>query len=91
MRRQSCFLLLGAAALLMVTMALRAQDEPKPIIVGGFETQGSVTAGYRFTDIKGYRPKFDELFDLQKGFRLMDFNISGRSKDGSNSLPTVIR
>ena len=84
MRRQSRFLLLGAAALIAFSPALRAQDEPKPIIVGDFETQGSVTAGYRFTDIKGYRPKFTEFFDLQKGFRLMDFNLSGRAKQGSN-------
>ena len=74
MRRQSCFLLLGAAALTACSLALRAQDEPKPIIVGGFETQGSVTAGYRFTDTKGYEPKYTELFNLQKGFRLMDFD-----------------
>jgi len=84
MRRQSCFLILSAAALLMFTVALRAQDEPTPIIVGGFETQGSVTAGYRFTDIRGYRPKYAELFNLQKGFRLMNFNIFGRAKEGTN-------
>jgi hypothetical protein len=51
---------------------------------GGLETQGSVTAGYRFTDFKGRQEKFLELFDLQKGFRVMDFNLLGRAKEGSN-------
>jgi hypothetical protein len=58
------------------------QEQPRPLTLGAFETQGSVTAGYRFTDFRGRQEKFLELFDLQKGFRLMDFNLMGRAKEG---------
>jgi len=86
MRRQSCILIFGGVALIAFSLALRAEDEPKPITVGGFETQGSVTAGYRFTCIKGYEPKFIELFDLRRGFRLTDFNITGRAQEGASTF-----
>jgi hypothetical protein len=62
---------------------LRAQDAP-PLVLGDFETQGSVTAGYRFTSVKGRQQKFLELFNLKSGLRLMDFNLQGRAKGGSN-------
>jgi hypothetical protein len=58
------------------------QEQPHPLTLGGLETQGSVTVGYRFTDFKGREQKFLELFDLQKGFRLMDFNLMGHAKEG---------
>ena len=65
---------------------LMAQDEsePSPITLGGFQNQGAVTLGYRFADIKGYQPQFLQLFDLQKGFRLQDFNMFGESEPGVN-------
>src|SRR5215510_16381054 len=61
-----------------------AQDDAgsKPIKLGGFETQGSVTAGYRFTDVRGYQPKFQELFNLNDGFRLLDFSMFGKAAEG---------
>jgi hypothetical protein len=72
-----------AGAFLGVTLICQAQEQA-PLVLGGFETQGSVTAGYRFTDIKGRKQKFLELFNLQSGFRLMDFNLFGRAKEGSS-------
>ena len=42
---------------------------------------GSVTAGYRFTDVSGYQPNYQELFDLNSGFRLLDFSLFGKAKD----------
>jgi len=79
-------LLIFMAMLLLLAPALRAQDESEsaPLTLGNFTTQGSVTAGYRFTDIKGYQPQFLELLDLQKGFRLQDFNIFGEAVPGVN-------
>lgn len=56
----------------------------KPFDWAGFDTQGSITSGYRFTDVKGYEPKFAELFNLRGGLRLFDFNLSGRAKEGSS-------
>ena len=39
------------------------------------DIHGSVTAAYRFTDIKGRREKYNELFDLRSGFRVLDFSL----------------
>jgi len=73
-------LLLG---LLAIPLGLQAQEkEPEPLALGGFATQGSVSAGYRFTEFRGREQKFLELFDLQKGFRVFDFNLMGRAKEG---------
>jgi hypothetical protein len=60
-----------------------AQDA-EPRTIGGFETQGSATIGYRFTDIGGYRDKYRELVNLNSGFRLLDFDLFGRAKPGEN-------
>lgn len=60
-----------------------AYDAP-PLTIGGFNTQGSVTVGYRFTDIKGYEPMYLELMDLRPGPRLMDFNLFGEAVQGTN-------
>jgi len=81
--RLRSYLLLAAGLILGPGAMLRAQDPP-PLVLGDFETQGSVTAGYRFTTIKGRREKFLELFGLKEGLRLMDFNILGRAKEGSS-------
>jgi hypothetical protein len=64
-----------------------AQDNSEtPLNIGGFNTQGSVTVGYRFDDVKGYVPMFQELSDLRKGFRLMDFNMFGEAPNGTNAF-----
>ena len=65
--------------------SLLAQDDNKtPLSWGGFENTGSATFGYRFTDVSGYQPKFQELFNLREGPRLLDFNLFGKAKDGEN-------
>ncbi len=64
--------------------SLWAQDTATPKAIGGFENQGSVTVGYRFTDVNGYQPKFQELFDLRDGPRLLDFSLFGHAQDGKN-------
>jgi hypothetical protein len=82
---------LAALALLLpaiLASTVRAQDgdgyEAPPINVGGFNTQGSATFGYRFADIKGYQPMYMELLDLRPGPRLTDFNMFGEAVDGAN-------
>ncbi|MEP6714816.1 MAG: hypothetical protein ABJC09_04540 [Terriglobia bacterium] len=72
-------------ALTLCAASLFAQDE-KPLVFGDFENTGSVTTGYRFTDVKGYRPKYQELFDLNSGFRLLDFSLFGHAKKGANAF-----
>jgi len=54
----------------------------KPTVIGGFENEGSVTTGYRFADIHGYQPKFQELFNLNSGFRVLDFSLYGKAAEG---------
>ena len=70
------------AAFLTVLPAI-AQDE-RTITLGEFDTSGSATFGYRFTDVSGRKEKFQELFNLQSGPRLLDFNFGGRAKEGTS-------
>src|ERR1700676_1344019 len=79
------FLLLFAGVLLVARFA-NAQDssETPPIVLGDFHLSGSATAGYRFTDVKGYQPQYQEMFDLGKGFRLLDLSLYGESEKGKN-------
>jgi len=70
--------------LILVPIALMAQDNTKPVSIGGFDNSGSVTTGYRFTDVTGYRPKYQELFDLNSGFRLLDFSLFGKAQGDGN-------
>jgi hypothetical protein len=72
------------SAVMALSIPVRAQDPEKPLVLGGFENQGSFTTGYRFTDVSGYRPKYDELFDLNSGFRVLDFSLFGKAQEGQN-------
>lgn len=62
-----------------------AQDD-KPLVLGSFDNSGSVTFGYRFTDLSGYKPEYQELFDLDSGPRLLDFSLFGHVADGKKSF-----
>lgn len=71
-------------AFLVSLPVLRAQGQSEPPLQwGGFGVQGSASMGYRFTDVKGYQPMFEELYNLKSGPRLMDFSIFGHN-DGTN-------
>ncbi len=73
--------------LILSSGALRAQDNAEaPLTWAGFATQGSSTFGYRFDDVKGYLPMFQELSDLNHGLRLMDFNMFGEAAKGANAF-----
>ncbi len=58
-------------ATLLTAASLLGQDLPS----------GSVTLGYRFTDVNGYRPKYTELFGLNSGFRVLDFSLFSKPSD----------
>lgn len=66
---------------LFILVSSAFAQEPAPTIVGGFDTTGSVTAGYRFTDVAGREQKYNELFNLRSGFRLHDVNMAGTAVD----------
>src|SRR5271155_5762844 len=75
-------------ALLALPVILPAQDNPEtpPLNLGGFNTQGSASFGYRFSTLRGYQPMYLELFDLQKGPRLADFSMFGEAMPGANTF-----
>jgi hypothetical protein len=79
---------LAVAALLVLAPFASAQEkaEPVPIVLGDFTLSGSATAGYRFTDVKGYQPQYQEMFNLGKGFRVLDLSLYGESQEGKNSF-----
>ncbi len=69
-------------AFLVSLPVLKAQDQSEPQLQwGGFGIQGSASMGYRFTDVKGYEPMYEELLNLKSGPRLMDFSIFGHNND----------
>ncbi len=88
MRDRFCKAILAALMLFLMPTALPAQDQeqeqPPPLSLGGFETQGSVTFGWRLTDTTGRNQKFQELFNLNSGPRVMEFDLLGRAQPGSN-------
>lgn len=63
---------------------VRAQAEQSPFNWGPFRTEGSVTTGYRFVSTGGFTPMYQRLIDLEGGYRLFDFNLTGKAKEGSN-------
>ena len=63
--------------------AASAAQETEPATVAGFQTTGSVTAGYRFTDVSGRQQKFAELFSLRSGFRVHEINVAGTAIDNA--------
>ena len=75
---------LAAVVLSVLSLPLFGQDD-KPLVVGSFENSGSITSGYRFTDVTGYKPKYQELFDLNSGFRVLDFSLFGKAVKGAGT------
>ncbi len=69
---------------LLAALPALAQDD-SPVKVGDYENSGSISVGYRLTSFSGYRPKYQELFDLQSGPRLLDFSLFGKLADGKKS------
>ncbi len=76
----------AAAILALALRGARAQDfsESAPLNLSDFLLSGSATGGYRFETVKGYAPQFQEMFDLQKGLRLLDFDLNGDAKEMKN-------
>ncbi|HEX4642774.1 MAG TPA: hypothetical protein VH161_04880, partial [Candidatus Acidoferrales bacterium] len=87
MKRAAPYLLVLPALLIFTPVAVaQSASEPVAVQLGDFKLSGSATAGYRFTDVKGYAPQYREMFDLEKGFRLLDLNLYGDSQEGKNSF-----
>jgi len=87
--KRTCQILLLGAGIIALRAVVTAQgasgaNEGTPFDFGPFVTQGSASVGYRFTDIKGFEPMYRELFDLQRGPRLLDFSLFGDAKEGAH-------
>ena len=54
-----------------------------------FTTRGSITTGFRFTDVSGRQQKFDELFSLRSGFRVHDFSVFTRTEDSESFADSI--
>lgn len=79
-------LAVSAAMTLLCSGVLQAQDEPAPVRFGGFDNSGEITAGYRFTDVHGYRPQFQQMVGLRPGFRVHDFSFYGQALEKTGSF-----
>jgi hypothetical protein len=77
---RSLFFLVLAFLVGLPVLKAQAQSEPQ-LQWGGFGVQGSASMGYRFTDVKGYEPMYEELLNLKSGPRLMDFSLFGHNND----------
>ena len=78
------FLILAGVLLLARAASAQENSEPVPLALGDFKLSGSATGGYRFNDVKGYAPQYQEMFDLGKGFRLLDLDLYGDSQETKN-------
>jgi len=66
-KRIYIYVLLITALTPATLLAQQASDEGA--------VHGTINFGYRFTDVSGSRQKYNELFDLRRGFRVFDFEL----------------
>ena len=61
-------------------------QEAKPVVPlqWGFNTDGQMSFGYRFTSVKGDMSEYNDIYNLGSGFRLFDVDLSGRAPEGSH-------
>ena len=83
-------LIFASAFIRMIGVALPgllyAQADEPPFQWGAFQTSGAATVGYRFDEVRGRKETFQQLFDLQSGFRVFDFNLTGKAKGWRQSF-----
>ena len=69
-RMMRIWILLGVIGAAAVVPAL-AQDAPP----AGYKFSGAVALGYRFVDLNGNPAKYNQLLNLQEGFRVFDTQL----------------
>jgi len=57
---------------------LAAQDTATPLKAGDYTLSGMGSFGYRFVDLNGSQGKYDQLINLQQGFRLFDLDLNAQ-------------
>src|SRR4051812_19706450 len=53
-----------------------ASSTPTPLKVGEYTLIGSGSFGYRFVNLEGNHAKYDQLLNLQEGFRVFSVDFS---------------
>jgi len=56
-----------------------ARTEDAGLQYGGFQWNGAIELGYRWTDVSGNDGQYRETVNLREGLRLFDFNLTGRN------------
>lgn len=60
-------------------------NPPKPFQIGGYNLSGSGSFGYRFVNLEGNHAKYDQLLNLQQGFRVFSADFSLQAPDVSKA------
>ncbi|MGD0919137.1 MAG: hypothetical protein ABSB22_22065 [Thermodesulfobacteriota bacterium] len=63
-----------------------AKSQDSGLAFGGFQWNGAVELGYRFTDIDGNRNRYKEDVNLMQGLRLFDFSLFGKNLEPGKGL-----
>jgi len=58
-----------------------ARTEESGLKYGGFQWNGAIELGYRWTNISGNESQYKETVNLREGLKLFDFNLTGRNLD----------
>ena len=85
LRTKFRYLAAGVMAAGVLLLPLQAQDD-KPLVIGGFDNSGSMTFGYRFTDVSGYQAGVSGVVRSRSGPRLLDFSLFGHVSKGKKSF-----
>ncbi|HVB34820.1 MAG TPA: hypothetical protein VNJ52_10675 [Patescibacteria group bacterium] len=59
---------------------------PTGINAGNYNVQGSLTFGWRYSNITGSQANYDTFVNLQQGPRLLDFSFNARSLNHNGAL-----
>lgn len=51
-------------------------QEPTPFHLGAYNFSGVTSFGYRFVDLNGNHAKYNQVFNLQQGFRVFDTQLN---------------
>ena len=63
-----------------------ARSQDSGLTFGGFQWNGAIELGYRFTDIAGNRNQYKEDVNLMQGLRLFDLNLFGKNLEPGKGL-----
>ena len=85
-RKQKRFLLLCLLAIGLGTCpsVTRAQEND-PLRVGNYDFAGTTSFGYRFLELNGNQGKYNEVLNLQEGFRLFDTQLNFQAREPNQS------